>query len=231
MDSEFLHGRLPYILEGAVYTLQVGVLSLILATALGMIAALAKLYGGRGSRVLAGAYTTLIRGVPDLVLMLLVFFGGQILVNDIAYRLGHAEYIDIDAFIAGVFTLGFIFGAYLCETFRGAILAVDPGQLEAGRAYGMSGRQVFRRLLLPQMVRHAIPGFGNTWLVQLKSTALVSVIGLNDLVFRAKQAGDNEREPFTFLFVVAIIYLVLTAISELLLSWAERRASVGLRRA
>ncbi len=124
-------------------------------------------------------------------------------------------------------TLGFIYGAYMTETFRGAILAVAQGQLEAGRAFGMSGGLVFRRILLPQMMRHALPGFGNNWLVLLKATALMSVIGLDDMLRKAGFAAGATHKPFTFYLAVGLIYLALTIISTVVLVWAERRYSAG----
>jgi len=219
---------MPYILEGAVLTIELALLSLALSIVLGMLGATAKLSQSAIARAVAGLYTTIIRGIPDLVLMLLIFFGGQVAVNNIGYKLG-LPYIDIDPFIAGSITIGFIFGAYMAETFRGAILAVPRGEIEAGYAFGMTAHQVFRRITLPQMIRHALPGFGNNWLVLVKATALVSVIGLQDMVFRAGQAGGSTRQPFTFYFVVALIYLGITAVSQGGLSWAERKASVGVR--
>jgi len=211
-------------------TLEVSLSSLFIAMMLGMAGALAKLSKSPILSGLAKVYTTIIRGIPDLVLMLLVFFGGQVVVNQMAPLLGYEEYIDINPFIAGVSTIGFIFGAYMTETFRGAILAVNRGQLEAGSAYGMSGGMVFRRILLPQMVRHALPGFGNNWLVLVKTTALVSIIGLDDMVRKATMAAGATRMPFTFYVVVAINYLLITTVSIYLLKYLEKRYSVGVRR-
>ncbi len=219
---------MPFILEGAILTIELALLSLALSVILGMLGATAKLSQSILARSIAQLYTTIIRGIPDLVLMLLIFFGGQVAVNNIGHKLG-LPYIDIDPFIAGSITIGFIFGAYMAETFRGAILAVPRGEIEAGYAFGMTARQAFRRITLPQMIRHALPGFGNNWLVLVKATALVSVIGLQDMVFRAGQAGGSTRQPFTFYFVVALIYLAITAVSQGGLSWAERKASVGVR--
>ncbi len=226
-----LHGYGPSILEGTLLTLEVSIASLVIAMLLGMAGALAKLSGARSLRLVAQVYTTIIRGIPDLVLMLLIFFGGQVLINQIGPALGYDHYIDINPFIAGVSTIGFIFGAYMTETFRGAILAVHRGQLEAGTAYGMSGFMVFRRITLPQMVRHALPGFGNNWLVLVKTTALVSIIGLDDMVRKAGLAAGATRKPFTFYLVVAINYLLITSISVYLLKQMERRYSVGVREA
>lgn len=225
-----LHGFLPSLLEGAAVTLGVALSSLAVAVALGLAGALAKLSRSRALQAIAATYTTLIRGVPDLVLMLLIFYGGQVAVNTVAPMLGHEDYIDIDPFIAGVLTIGFIFGAYLTESFRGAFLAVPPGQREAGLAYGMSPRQVLVRITLPQMLRHALPGLSNNWLVLIKSTAIVSIIGLSDLMTRGQQAAGNTREPFSFYLAVALIYLVFTSVSELVFAWANRRLAIGVRK-
>ncbi len=223
-----LQGYEASILKGALLTIEVAVLSLLLAMLLGMLGALAKMAPYRWARAIATLYTTIIRGIPDLVLMMLIFFGGQILLNNglswfnefinqwltardpnhewVAYL---PDYVDISPFVAGVLTIGFIFGAYMAETFRGAILAVDKGELEAAKAYGMSAAMSFRRILLPQMIRHAIPGFGNNWLVLLKTTALVSIIGLEDMVRISSLAAGSTKMPFTFYMAVAIIFLFL----------------------
>lgn len=225
-----LHGFLPSLLEGAAVTLGVALSSLAVAVALGLLGALAKLSRSRIAQALAATYTTLIRGVPDLVLMLLIFYGGQLAVNTVAPMLGHEDYIDIDPFVAGVLTIGFIFGAYLTEAFRGAFMAVPPGQREAGLAFGMSPRQVLWRITAPQMLRHALPGVSNNWLVLIKSTAIVSVIGLSDLMTRGQQAAGTTREPFSFYLAVALIYLVFTSLSELGFAWASKRLAIGVRK-
>jgi len=216
------------ILQGTILTLELCLVSLVISIILGIIAALAKLSGSTPLKLIAQSYTTVIRSVPELVLMLLVFFGGQVFINQLGLLLGYEGYIDINPFIAGSSTIGFIFGAYMAETFRGAILAVPVGQLEAGYAYGMSRIQVFSRILLPQMVRHAIPGFGNNWLVLMKATALVSIIGLNDMVRMASLAAGATSMPFTFYLVVAINYLILTSISILILNWLNTKYSAGV---
>ena len=213
-----------------VVTVQVALLSLFIAVVLGMLGAVAKLSASGIARSIAGVYTTIIRGVPDLVLMMIIFFGGQLIVNNISEAFGWG-YLDISPFIAGTLTIGFIFGAYMTETFRGGILAVSRGEIEAGYAFGMTARQVFFRITLPAMVRHALPGFGNNWMVLAKATALVSVIGLHDMVFNANQAGGTTRRPFTFLLVVAFLYLLITGISDLALRWADKKFSAGVRRA
>jgi len=222
-----LTAYLPGLLHGAALTLAVAVVSLLLAVLLGLAGALAKLSGSAFWRRAAGLYTSVIRGVPDLVLMLLIFFGGQMLVNTLAERLG-IGFVDIDPFAAGSATLGFIFGAYFTETFRGAMLAIPAGQSEAARAFGMSAWTVFRRITAPQMVRLALPSFTNNWLVLVKSTALVSVIGLNDMMQQAGQAAGATREPFTFYLAVGALYLAITSVSVLALRALERRASAGV---
>ncbi len=232
MELLNFHGYGPSILKGAVLTIEVAVLSLLLALFLGLGAAMAKLSKNRFLNFIATVYTTVIRGVPDLVLMLLIFFGAQIMVNNFSdwlyYSFDIEFFINIDAFVAGICTIGFIFGAYMAETFRGAYLAVDAGQIEAGKAYGMNARQIFIRILFPQMMRHALPGLGNNWMVLLKTTALVSVIGLADMVRLAKEASGAVHEPFKFFIPVAAVYLLITFISEVILKRLETRYSVGV---
>ena len=226
-----LHGYGPSILQGTLLTIEVSLASLAISMFLGILGALAKLSPSRPLQFVAQTYTTIIRGIPDLVLMLLVFFGGQVFINQVAPLLGYEDYIDINPFMAGVSTIGFIFGAYMTETFRGAILAVPRGQIEAAYAYGMHRGQTFFRILLPQMIRHAIPGFGNNWLVLIKTTALVSIIGLDDMVRKAALAAGATRMPFTFYIVVAVNYLIITSISVTALKWLEERYSVGVIKA
>ena len=226
-----LHGFLPALLDGTLTTLGVAGASLVIAVLLGLAGAAAKLSRIPVIRWLASTYTTVVRGVPDLVLMLLIFFGGQIGINAAAAALGYEGYVDINPFVAGVATIGFIFGAYLTETFRGALMAIPAGQREAGLAFGMSPMRVFLRITFPQMVRLAIPGFTNNWLVLVKSTAIVSVIGLTDMMHSAGLAAGATREPFTFYLAAAAIYLAITSISLLALGALEKRVTVGLRRA
>ena len=243
-----LQGYGAAILQGAWVTIEVAVLSLFLATILGMLGALAKLAPYRWARAVATLYTTIIRGIPDLVLMMLIFFGGQMLLNNTLYSVNEwinewmtssnpnhewtaylPDYIDVSPFVAGILTIGFIFGAYMAETFRGAIMAVDKGEMEAAKAYGMSGSLSFRRILLPQMIRHALPGFGNNWLVLLKTTALVSIIGLEDMVRISSLAAGSTKMPFTFYMTVALIFLFFTFVSTSVLKAVERKYSIHTR--
>ena len=223
------HGYLPMILAGLGVTLSVASVSLLVACVFGFLGAVAKQSASPFLRGAANAYTTVVRSLPDLLLMLGVFYGGQILLNRIADARGWG-YIEINPFAAGTLTLGFVFGAYLTETFRGAILAIPRGQIEAGYACGLTRLQVLTSITLPQMIRHAIPGFTNNWLVMLKATALVSIIGLDDMVHRAGLASAATRAPFTFYALTGAIYLAVTTVSIFVLSMVERRFSRGVRR-
>ena len=218
------------LLQGTWVTMQLAIFSLLVAVLFGLLGALASLSSNRLAQNIAAGYTTFVRGVPDLVLLLLVFFGGQELANAIGSLTGLWDYAEISQFAAGVGTLGIVFGAYMSETFRGAILAIPKDQIEAGAACGMSRTLVFRRIIWPQMVRHALPGFSGNWLVQIKSTALVSVIGLQDVVYNGFAAGRSTRQLFTFMFAVLVIYLVMTAVSDLGLRWLDRKYNKGVVR-
>jgi histidine transport system permease protein len=230
LSSLSLKGFGPLLLEGTWMTVKLAVLSLLVSVVLGLIGASAKLSSAKAVRIPAQVYTTLIRGVPDLVLMLLIFYSLQTWLSNLTDALGW-DYIEIDPFAAGVITLGFIYGAYFTETFRGAILAVPRGQVEAATAYGLKRGQRFRYVIFPQMMRYALPGIGNNWQVMLKATALVSLIGLADLVKNAQDAGKSTYQLFYFLVLAALIYLLITSASNIVLRRLERRYSAGTREA
>lgn len=218
------------ILQGALVTVGVSLAALVFAIFLGLLGAAAKLSGRRWLVGLATVYTTLIRGIPELVLMLLIFYGGTIGLNHLLEWAGSRRHVDINPFAAGVLTIGFIYGAYMTETFRGAILAIPRGQAEAAWAFGMGRLQTFLRITLPQMVRYALPGFTNNWLVLIKATALISLIGLQEMTYLAKQASAATREPFTFFLFAAALFLAYTSVSLWALRWLDRRYSLGVRR-
>jgi len=218
------------LVAGTIMTIQLALVSLVISLIFGLLGAWGKLSSSRAALRLAGAYTTIVRGVPDLVLILLVFFGGQVTINAVGAATGLWDYVEISKFVAGAATIGVIFGAYFTETFRGAIMAIPRGQIEAGISCGMPKQLIFCHIIWPQMVRYAIPGFTNNWLVQLKTTALVSVIGLQDLVYNAFTAGRSTGQLFTFMAAAFVIYLVLTAISDLALRALDRRYSRGVVR-
>jgi His/Glu/Gln/Arg/opine family amino acid ABC transporter permease subunit len=219
------------LIDGTIMTIKLALTSLVIALFFGLLGAWAKLSHKRLAQRLAGAYTTIVRGVPDLVLILLVFFGGQVTLNSIGATTGLWGYVEVSQFAAGAGTIGVIFGAYFTETFRGAIMAIPRGQIEAGISCGMRKSLIFRHIIWPQMIRFALPGFTNNWLVQLKTTALVSVIGLQDLVYNAFTAGRSTGQLFTFMAAAFAIYLLLTGVSDLLLRAVERRYNRGVVRA
>lgn len=218
----------PLLLSGTWMTIQLALLSLLLSVIIGLIGASSKLSNIKALRYIATAYTTLIRSVPDLVIMLLLFYSLQLGLNQITEAL-QMEQIDINPFVAGVITLAFIYGAYFTETFRGAFQSVPTGQIEAAMAYGMTPWQVFHRVLFPQMMRFALPGIGNNWQVLIKATALVSIIGLTDIVKITQDVGRSTMQLFFFSIVAAAIYLAITTVSNLILMWLERRYSAGVR--
>jgi arginine/ornithine transport system permease protein len=218
------------ILEGSVLTVGVSLLALLVSVVLGLLGAGAKLSGRPVLVSIATLYTTVIRGIPDLVLMLLIFYGGTIGLNNLLEYLGSDATVDINPYIAGVLTLGFIYGAYMVETFRGAILSIPKGQIEAGWAFGMGRTQTFLRITAPQMVRYALPGFTNNWLVLIKATALVSLIGLKEMTYISKQASAATRSPFTYFLFTAALFLVYTTVSLYALRKLNARYSLGAKR-
>jgi arginine/ornithine transport system permease protein len=218
------------ILQGSLLTVGVSLCALMVSIVLGLLGAAAKLSGRPVLVSLATAYTTVIRGVPDLVVMLLVFYGGTIGINHLLELMGSKNTIDINPFFAGVLTIGFIYGAYMTETFRGAILAIPKGQMEAAWAFGMGRTQAFLRVTAPQMVRYALPSFTNNWLVLIKATALVSLIGLKEMTYLAKQASAATRSPFVFFLFTAALFLVYTSVSLYALRKLNARYSMGTKR-
>lgn len=165
--------------------------------------------------------------MPELLLVLTIYFGSSAVLMAIASIFGYDEYIELSPFIAGVIALSIAFGAYATEVFRGAIQEIPKGQREAAMALGMTRFQTFRRITLPQVWRIALPGLGNLFLVLLKDTALVSVIGLNELMRQTSVAVGNTKEPFTFYFAAAMVYLFMTSISMAGLYFLERYANRG----
>ena len=226
-----LHGYGWQLMQGLGVTVQAALASIALAILLGLLAAAAKLSGSRVLRTIAEVYTITIRGIPEYVLLLLVFFGTSNVIQAIAAQFGHTGYLEVPPFPAGVFSIGFVYGAYTTEVFRGAILAVPKGQIEAAKAVGMPALLLWRRILMPQVIRYAIPGLGNVWLVLLKATALMSVVNLDELTRKASIAAGTVKEPFTFYATAAFLYLCLTIVSNMGLEALERRASRGVRRA
>ena len=226
-----LHGFGAQLFAGTMVTMQLALASLVVGLVLGLLGATAKLSEVAPLRWLGDGYSTLIRGLPEFLVVLTFYFGASDVLMGIASLFGYDEYIEISAFAAGTAALGFIFGAYASELFRGAIIAIPPGQAEAARALGMGRIQTFFRITLPQVWRIALPGLGNLFMILMKDTALVSVVGLEELMRTTAFAVGRTKEPFTFYLTAAVIYLILTSIASYGLRHMEKRAAVGVREA
>jgi octopine/nopaline transport system permease protein len=218
-------------LRAAAMTLAVSLSSMLLGLVFGTLAAAAKLSAIPPARWLAEGYTTVVRGVPELLIIYLLFFGGSGAAMFVAGLFGYHGYIALNAFTIGTFAIGAISGSYSTEVIRGAVLAVPRGQIEAAEAIGMPRGLLFRRILFPQVARYALPGLGNVWQNTIKGTALISVTGLVELMRQAHIAAGSTRQPFTFYLVAAVAFLVLTAFSNYGFQRAEDWANRGVRRA
>lgn len=217
--------------EGAKMTIAVGLCSLPVAIVFGLLGAWAKLSKVKTANRVAQAYTVIVRGVPELVLILQVYYGLTIFLQwSLSEITGGDVRIDIDPFSAGVLTLGSIYGAFATEVFRGAFQAIPRGQIEAAHSFGMSPLLTLRRVMMPQVWRFALPGLGNVWLVLLKATSLMSVIQLEELMRWTDIGARNTKLPFTFYLTAAFIYLGLTVVSMAIQQRAETAANRGVRR-
>ena len=224
-----LYGFGPALLAGTLMTIQLALCALALGLVLGLLGALAKTSPNKFLQWLGGTYSTIVRGVPELLWVLLIYFGTVNLMRELGTLLGHPE-LELNAFAAGVIALGLCFGAYATEVFRGAILAIPRGHREAGQALGLSKARIFWRIILPQMWRIALPGLGNLFMILMKDTALVSVIGLEEIMRRSQIAVSLSKEPFHFFLIAAFIYLSLTVLAMTAMHFLEQRASRGFKR-
>lgn len=224
-----LQGYGPLLIKGTILTVKLGLASLIFGLIFGLLGALAKLSGIWILEKIANAYTTIVRGIPELLVVFFIFFGGSVILAALLKQFGYTGRIDISQFWAGVAALSIMFGAYATEVFRMAIQDIPKGQWESAQSVGMSSLQTFRRIILPQMWMVALPGLGNLTLVLLKDTALVSLIGLQDLMYFSQRAAQSTQQPFTFFLAAAFIYLALTSIITVLMMWFEDRANPAAR--
>ena len=219
------------ILHGLLITIELALVTLPVGLALGFLVAFAALSQNRALRTLGNGYTTVMRGIPEILTLFVVYNGLGMGLNAALSRLApDAGPFEISPFIAGVIALALVFAAFSAEVIRGAFNALDPGQIEAGRAIGMTPAQILRRIKLPQVWRFALPGLGNLWINMLKDTALVSVIALNDLMRMTKVAVGVTKQPFTFYLVACLLYWAMCVLSEQVLAHMERRANRGVRR-
>ncbi|KKN93937.1 hypothetical protein LCGC14_0192000 [marine sediment metagenome] len=210
-------------------TIRLSLASVALGLIFGLLGASGKTSDNRLLRGMGGFYTSVVRGIPETLWVLMAYFGTVSTMNYLGSHFGN-PYLTLSPFVAGTFALALCFGAYATEVFRGALLAIPPGQKEAGLALGLSSLRIFWRITLPQLWRVALPGLGNLYLILLKDTALVSLITLDEIMRKAQVAGQATREPFTFYFAAALIYLCLTAVIMVALHWFERRANKGFVR-
>ncbi len=215
---------------GAGVTVALALTALPFGLGLGLAAALAKNAKPAWLRGLGETYTTLFRGLPELLTLLLIYYGAPILSQNLAEASGLPVALNLSPFTAGVIALSLVFGAYSSEVLLAGLRGVERGQIEAARSFGMSPSLVFRRVVGPQAIRIALPGLGNNWLVLLKDTSLVSVIALNDLLRMTSVAVERTRRPFEFYAVACAIYLLMTAVSTLAIARAEKAAARGWRR-
>ena len=208
-------------------TLLVSILSMGLGLFLAIITVWAKIIQNRITRFIANFYTTVIRGVPELLVIYLFFFGGSGAIMFVASMFGYNEYIEINAFVTGSFAIGIISGAYSTEVFRGAIQSIDKGQFEAAKVLGFSRFKQFYKIILPQMLRLAIPNLSNVWQITLKDTSLISVTGLVEIMRQSYIAAGSTRDPLFFYSFAAVLYLLLTYISMKLINKLEVKYSRG----
>ncbi len=219
------------LLGGTAMTVAVSVSAFALGLVFGALGASAKLSRSLALTGIAEVYTTVVRGVPELLVIYLLFFGGSGMVMAVARVFGYDGYIELNSFSIGVLAVGLISGAYSTEVIRGAVQAVPHGQIEAARACGMSRWLILRRILVPQTLRYALPGLGNVWQLTLKDTALISVTALAEIMRVAHVAAGSTRQPFLFYTTAAVLYLLLTSVSTMVFERAERYANRGVRRA
>ena len=218
------------LLISAVMTILVSTSSLFLGLIIGTIFASFKLSSSYILKFIAETYTTVIRGVPELLVIYLLFFGGSSALMYVASIFGHNGYLELSPFTIGTIAVGAISGAYSTEVIRGAILAVPKGQFEAANTLGMSKYSMFFKIIFPQVARIALPGIGNVWQVTLKDTALISVTGLVEIMRQSRVAAGSTHEPFIFYAVAIVLYLIITSFSSKLFNRAESRFSKGFVR-
>ncbi|MGB3878192.1 ABC transporter permease [Shinella zoogloeoides] len=213
------------LLVATLMTLAVTATALLIGAVLGTVVAIAKLSGNLLLVSLGNIYTTVFRGVPELLIIYLIYFGGSSAVTAVGQWMGYEGFLGLPSFAAGALAVGIISGSYQAEVYRGAYLAIAKGELEAASAIGMNRMLRLRRVVMPQVLRFAIPGLGNVWQLTLKDSALISVTGLAELMRTSQVAAGSTRQYFLFYIVGGILYLVLTSLSDRLFNRAERRAN------
>jgi polar amino acid transport system permease protein len=214
------------LLQGAWVTITIALATLPFGLALGLIIALMTRSESAITRWFATVYTTVFRGVPELLTLYIIYFGVQIIVQRMLEGIGIKGF-SIPPFVAGMVALGIVLAAFSSEVWVGALNSIQKGQREAGAALGLSKAQIFRLIVFPQLIRVALPGLGNNWMVLLKETSLVSVITLQDIMFIAQRGSSNTKEPLLFFTAAALIYLVFSLISWWFFDRLEKRSNRG----
>ena len=215
------------LLVAMIMTIAVSICSMGLGVIIAIFAAWAKLTYSKILNFIASFYTTVIRGIPELLVIYLIFFGGSAAVMNIAKIFGYNGYIELNAFSISVVAIGIISATYSTEVLRGAFLAINPGQIEAAKTLGLNKIQVFYKIIVPQVLRYAIPGLGNVWQVTLKDTSLISVTGLVEIMRQTRIASNVEHSPLTFLITAAFLYLFLTTFSGKFFNYLEKKSNKG----
>jgi len=218
------------LVDGAAMTVAIAISGFLLGGVIGLLSAWAKIAGGNALQMVANGYTTIFRGVPELLIIYLFYFGGSALVSWIAGHFGATGFVGLPGYLAGSLAIGAISGAFHTEIFRGAYLVVNPGEIEAARACGMSRMLRLRRIIAPLTLRNALPGLGNVWQMVLKDSALVSVTGAVDILRQAQIGAGSTGLPFDFFFIAAALYLAISTASAVMLRVSERRLQRGVRR-
>ena len=215
------------LLIATMMTIAVSITAMIIGFLFALIFTPLKLSKSKFLNLIGNCYTTVIRGVPELLVIYLFFFGGSGAVMYVASIFGYNEYIEINAFITGSFAIGIISGAYSTEVFRGAIQSIDKGQFEASKVLGLKKPVHFFKVIMPQMLRLAIPNLSNVWQITLKDTSLISVTGLVEIMRQSYIAAGSTRDPLFFYSFAAVLYLLLTFLSMKLINKLEIRYSRG----
>ena len=210
-----------------IMTLAVSITAMIIGFFFALIFTPLKLSKHKSLNLIGNFYTTVIRGVPELLVIYLFFFGGSGAIMFVASMFGYNEYIEINAFITGSFAIGIISGAYSTEVFRGAIQSIDKGQFEASKVLGIKKHIQFFKIIMPQMLRLAIPNLSNVWQITLKDTSLISVTGLVEIMRQSYIAAGSTRDPLFFYSFAAVLYLLLTYFSMKLINKLEVKYSRG----
>jgi octopine/nopaline transport system permease protein len=217
------------LLSATATTVAVALTGMSIGLGFGALGAWARLSRNRIARIAGETYTTLMRGIPELLVIYLLFFGGSTSIQAVARIFGYSGRFEINAFFTGALAIGIVSGAYSAEVMRAGYLAIAAGEIEAARAYGMGRWLAFRRVVVPLVARHIVPGMGNVWQLALKETSLISVTGLVEIMRQAAIGAGSTQRPFTFYLAAALLFLALTSVSGSAFHWLERKTRRGVR--